>query len=321
MEKAVKITKDLFRCSCILFVSVLIGVTAHAFEISSPVVETQWLADNANQVVILDVRKDLASFQAEGHIPGAILVNWKKVRASRDVNGMPLIKLIPTTEDFEMLMQNSGVNQGNAVVITSHGETYDDVTFCTRLYWTLKYFGHDNVAVLNGGNAKWVKDGFGLSYDESTPAVGNFIGTAERAEILATTEDVLAALDEDDIELVDIRDLNFYLGMVRKSSYVYADGHIPGAKHFAPNLLIDYHAPTVFMDIEILTQALRAIGIDKNKPFIGICNSGHQASGVWFLISEIFGNKKAKLYDGSLHEWTMIGHPVITMEVEEMEFD
>ena len=301
-------------------ISVLIAPSVHAFEIPSPVVDTNWLAENLENVVILDVRKDLPSYEMEGHISGAVLVNFKTVRVSREVDGLPLIKLVPLPKDFEALMQTSGVDNDSAVVITSHGESYDDVTYSTRLYWTLKYFGFDNMAILNGGNAQWEKDGNPIDYSTLLPAYGNFAVTDQRDEILATTDDVLEAMDNDYFELIDVRDLNFYLGMVRKSSYVYADGHIPGSKHFAPNLLINYSAPTVFMDTELLVDAMQAIGINPDKEVIGICNSGHQASGVWFLISEILG-KDAKLYDGSLHEWTLRGLDTVSMEVEEMEED
>ncbi len=296
---------------------ILVCSQAYAIQISSPVVDSAWLEANMDDVVILEVGKKFE----EDHIPGAIFVNFSKVRANREVDGYPMIKLLPLPEDFEALMQASGVNKDSAIVITNAGTHYDEVTFGARLYWTLKYYGHNNMAVLDGGNAQWIKEGRPVSNAPSAPGVGDYKTKGQRKSILATTDDVLDAVDDDDVQIVDVRDLQFYLGMVRKKSYIYADGTIEGARHMPPNLLIDYHAPYVYMDANLVVQAMQAIGIDPYGEIIGTCNSAHQASGLWFIVHEVIGNKKMRLHDESLHGWTMRGLPTMTMELTGMEDD
>lgn len=311
------------------FFMLLHSSQVQAVQVPSPLVKTEWLAQNISNVVVLDVRNgsaELAAFTTSGHIPGASLVNWAKVRATRVINGVTLTRMVPTKEDFSALMQASGVNQDSAVVITFKGAISDDVTMGTRLYWTLKYFGHDNVAVLNGGTSKWTKENREISTAPSAPAIGNYTATTERLEILATTDDVINAMKYDvnknkykegkDIQLVDGRELNYYLGTAIKS-YVYAGGHIPGSKNFPGSMMIEPDVPVTFVDSDLLLQAIKAMGIDPYGPAVLYCNSGHEVTGLWFFLHEIIGNKEVTLYDGSMHEWTMnSSRPVAYMAVD-----
>ncbi len=300
--------------------------SAQAFQVAGPLVATGWLADNLNNVVTLDVRNgaDVAAFTAGGHIPGAALVNWAKVRANRMLNGVYVQYIIPSREDFNTLMQAAGVNQDSAVVITCKGSTGEEAAFATRLYWSMKYYGFDNVAVLNGGTTKWMNEKRPVSFDPSSPLPGNFTALTERTEIFATTEDVLAALDSDvnknkykdgkDIQLVDGRELNYYLGSAIKP-YVSARGHIPTAKEFPLHMMVNAGAPATFTSSSVLLDAIRAMRIDPYGKIIIYCNSGHEGTALWFFLHEILGNQNVSLYDGSMHEWTLDpGRPVEYMK-------
>ena len=307
----------------------LAASSAKAVQVPAPLVETGWLSDNIGNVVVLDVRNgspELAAFTASGHIPGAVLVNWSTVRVTRVINGVTLTRMVPTRDQFNALMRANGVNNDSAVVITSKGSVADDITESTRLYWTFKYFGYDNVAVLNGGTAKWTREARTVSTAPSAPATGNFTALIERSDIDATTDDVLAAMENDvnknkykhgkDVQLVDARDLTYYLGMVAKP-YVYAKGHIPGTRNFPGVMLFDPDLGT-FLAKELVMEALQTMGIDPNGPVIAICNSGHEATGLWFVLHELAGNQNVKLYDGSMHEWTMDPtRPVVYMKWED----
>lgn len=319
----------------VLATGIVAASQASAFQVPGPLVDTEWLAQNLNNnVVVLDVRNaDYADFTKTGHIPGAVLVNWAKMRTTRVVKvvidgvekEVTVTRYVPTKDQFSAVMRDSGVNNDTAVVITFKGSVSDDVTMGTRVYWTLKYFGHDNVAVLNGGTAMWVKEKRPVSYAPSTPLTGTFVATTERAEMLATTEDVLAALENDvnknklkegkDIRLVDGREMNYYLGTALKP-YVYARGHIPGAKLVPGHLMIETDGPAAFLKTDMLLQALQAIDVNPYAPTIAFCNSGHETTGYWFLASEILGNKNIKLYAGSMQEWTLLNLPVTYMVVE-----
>lgn len=311
------------------FALVLTAPLLQAAELPGPLVETEWLAKHLNDknLVMLDVRADTKSFTAKaeaapsipgmnpcgakkdkksetaGHIPGARLWNWKTVRTKRTVDGVELDGMAPTKESFEAMMRELGVNNDSAIVIAADAGDTSTFTFATRAYWTLKYFGHDKVAVLNGGTVKWKAENRPMSFDKSEELPkGNFAARAERREMLATTADVEAAIKSKGAQLVDGRTANYYLGQEKKD-YVYAKGHIPGAKNLAHTQLVNEktHALKPVADLKKLAADM---GVNTTKPTITYCDSGHLSTGQWFVLSELMGNKKARLYDGSMHEWT-----------------
>ena len=319
----------------ILLISIiaLFGTSiANAGSLPGPLVETDWLAKNKANVVILEIRSDVKSFtkkpvykkdkksgksklkKVAGHIPGSILVNYKHLRSNKKVDGRTVQKMLVGKAAFEKVMQNAGVNKDSAVVIVSKGENNLDLTMATRFYWQMKYYGHDNMAILNGGMAQWLIDNRKVSTKSSKAKKGNWLSTAERNEILATSKDVEAAVNAKG-QLVDTRPISLYLGTWRKKSYVYANGHIPGAKPY-PNELLSSNMPAKFLNVSDSKSLFTQMGIETDKNSITYCNSGHLAAGSWFVLSELMGNKNVKLYDGSMHQWTLEKHDVTKMKME-----
>lgn len=297
-----------------------------ATQLPGPLVDAAWLEKHTSEVVILDVRKDTKSFTAKpkkaggiagmqscgakkgagikvaGHIPGAVLANWKKVRVKRTVEGVDLIKLVPTKAEMEAWMQEHGVDQGDAIVVVSKGAESKDMTFATRLYWQIKYWGHNNVAVLDGGTAAWAAAGNPVSRDKSSPKKGNWVAGEPNMGLIASTEDVIKAMS-DGTRIIDGRTEDYYLGTEQKD-YVYAKGHISGAKDFPHTLLVNSKTAATFLPKEDIATLMATKGIDPNAPAITYCDSGHLSTGQWFILSELLGNKQVKQYDGSMHEWT-----------------
>ena len=308
-------------------------VTLAATTVPGPLVETDWLAANLDNVVVLDVRKDLASFTSPaklakdkksgklrivavgGHVPGAHLVDYKKVRTKRQIGGKQLTGMLPEAAAFEKLVREAGVNADSAVVIVSKGLSDADMTMATRLYWQLKYYGQDNMAILNGGMAQWLLDGRETVLSTSEPGHGNWQAGAGRDDILATSDDVAAAVGSSEVQLIDYRPLGAYLGTSKKS-YVYDKGHIPGAKSFPNELVTTPTVPARFPSASELQALYKAMRVDEGAPSIGYCNSGHLASGGWFIQHELLGHSKVRLYDGSMHEWTLEKRPVKSMVME-----
>ncbi|MGB5337499.1 MAG: rhodanese-like domain-containing protein, partial [Gammaproteobacteria bacterium] len=202
-----------------------------------------------------------------------------------------------------------------AIVIVSKGQNNDHLTMATRLYWQLKYFGHDNMGILNGGVAAWLADGRQVASGASKPLPGDWQAGAGRNAILASTADVAAAVKSGDAQLVDTRSLSQYLGTAKKP-YVHAMGHIPGAKVYPYELMNTAGESARFLPAEKLGQLMVAMDIDEDAATITYCNSGHLASGGWFIMSELLGNKNVRLYDGSMHEWTLMKQPVKAMQME-----
>jgi len=317
--------------SLLLFVSLV--HSANAVDLPGPLVESAWLAGHVRDVFVLDVRANSESFteppayvqhrksgeillaQIGGHIPGAVHVPFAAMRADRVIAGRKVEKMLPAKRDFEQLLQSAGLKQGDAVVLVTEGEDAGDLTVAARVYWQLKYYGHDKVAILQGGMSQWLTERQAYSVEPVKKPKGDWKATTERRELLATSEEVDAAVREKTVQLIDTRDIAHYLG-ASKRPYVSAKGHIPGAKLFPYDLLAQQNSPARFLPPQNVNELARALDIDTSRPTIAYCNSGHLAAGNWFVMSELMGNKNVKLYDGSMHQWTLEGRPVTTMKME-----
>ncbi|MEA3278307.1 MAG: rhodanese-like domain-containing protein [Pseudomonadota bacterium] len=310
---------------------VLAWASALAVQVPGPLVETGWLADHQGEVVILDVRKEAASYLGKplapseklnlktltGHIPGAISVPWKRTVSKGEEQGVPLKSMLPSPDGFGELMQASGVSTDSAVVIAGRGSTAKDQAFAARLYFTLKYFGHDNVALLNGGTAQWAKEGRPLAHTEEAPVKGDFAVTEARERLLATTKDVQNAIETGDVQVVDCRTEDFYLGLNFKRKFVSTKhkGHLEGAKTLPFVLLGESSGPAKLYSAEEIRAVADVKGVDLDMPTITYCNTGVTASLGWYALHELLGNGQTQLYDGSMHAWSTVdpSHSVMSL--------
>lgn len=302
-----------------------------AITLPGPVVDSAWLAKNSNAVQILEVRSDVKSFAREpefelnqktgkkvlievgGRIPEASFINFKNVRAERIINGKKYKYLIPEKADFEKLLQTAGINSDKPIVLVPAGQDVSDIDEALRVYWQLKTYGDDTVAVLDGGMAGWLAEGRAFSVAPPSKALGNWTAKTYRPELVASTEDVANASKTGKTQLIDGRQPAQFLG-TSKRDYVLSYGHIAGAKAFAPELMTrSSNGALYFLKPATYTALLKANGIDPTTPSISYCNSGHLASGPWFVVSELVGNKSSKLYDGSLYLWTLEGRPTVAV--------
>lgn len=296
-----------------------------------PVVNAQWLASHLDEVTVLDVRSDVDAYTGApefdvnektgaktlvtvgGHIPNALLVDFDRTRVDRVIDGRKVQKLLPEQAAFEALMQDVGLTAAKPIVIAANGQTVDEIDMAARLYWSLKVYGEDRIAILDGGDAGWLAAGQALVSDKAATVKGDWKATAERRELLAEAADVERAVDAK-VQLVDARPLPQYAGLTFKKPLVTAGGHVAGAR----NLPTDVHTKSVGGAQMFLTAAeyrgvMKPQGIDPAAPSISYCNTGHLASGAWFVISEVLGNKSVRLYDGSMHDWTTSGHAVVNL--------
>lgn len=320
-----------FRCAAgaaLLGLAALAPSLALALDVPGPVVDGEWLAKNRADVTILDVRGNQKSFTVApefetdkktgkrslvdlgGHIDGAVPVDNKNVRVTRVINGLKLSGMIPERADFEKLVRGWGVQAGRPIVIVSAGMEPIDFNEAARLYWQFKVYGEDNMAVLSGGTAGWIAEGREVSTAAVKPAEGNWAASADRsAELMATMEDVEKA-QAAKTQLVDARDPATFLGLAKPGS-VSAFGHLQGAKNVPTTLMSTQGGEAArLMAADTYRDIFKMSGVDPQAQTVAYCNTGHQASGTWFVLHEVLGNKQVKLYDGSMHEWTMAKRPV-----------
>ena len=284
-----------------------------ATKLPGPLVNTDWLSENLNKVVILDVRKDLDSFLKEGHIEGAILVNSRKVRVKRKQGGYELSGMMPDRKHYEQFMSAHGVGTNSIVVITMRGKTPGHSAGAARLYWHMKYYGFKRVALLDGGNQAWV-DALGDLTNKATAVKSKKFtaGKVHRAT-LATMQDVEQSLTDKNTVLVDTRNLRFHIGL-EKRSYVKDYGHIPDSLLLPYKFLYPTKGAAKFYSTDIIKQVLNALHIDAKQNLILYCNSAFECSSVWFALHELVGLRNIRIYDGSLNEWTMDGRHPMTRE-------
>ncbi len=290
----------------------LASANAFAFNVPGPLVDPAWVNQHKGDIKILEIGK-------KAHLPGAEPVNYKKVRVKTTVEGVKAKGMLPSKAQWEKMVQGWGINKGDAIVIAYPGKSPKDATKATRLYWQFKYYGDNNVSIMNGGMVAYKKAKLPLDKKGhgDLGKKGNWVATAEDKSIYASTADTEAASQgKNGYQLIDSRNTSLYLGTWHKGS-VKGAGHIAGAKLY-PFDLATSAKPAKFLSADAYKKAAAAVNVDLTKPSIAYCNTGHLASGNWFIMHELLGNKKAKLYDGSAHLWTQHGKPLVKFKMENM---
>lgn len=302
---------------------------AQAINLPGPVVSADWLANNLSEVQVIEVRTDLASYlrnpefdtdkktgkkflvEVGGHITNSSLLDFKKVRAERTVDGKKIKFLIPEKADFEKLVQSLGVNSDKPIILVPIGQDMSDIDEALRTYWSFKVYGEDQVAVLDGGIAGWLGEGREYTTANAPKIAGNWSAKAERKELIASSDEVAAASKSGKPQLLDARQPAQYWGLAKRPD-VMTFGHIAGSKELAPELLAKpSNGALYFWPKKTYEALLVANGLGAKGQTIAYCNTGHLAAGGWFVMSELVGNKSTKLYDGSLYLWTLEGRPLI----------
>jgi thiosulfate/3-mercaptopyruvate sulfurtransferase len=301
----------------------------NAVELPGAVVTPAWLNEHRAAVVVLDVRSDVDAFtvapeyetdaktgakklvSAGGHIADARLVDFNLTRVSITVGDKKIDKMLPGGDAVQSLMRGLGVGQDDVLVITSVGETSDEVNMAARLYWTLKTYGETDMALLDGGNVAWLAAGLPVSTAPmATVAAGDWTAGELDKTWFAGIDDLKPAGAAP--MLIDARPSPQYHGLYFKKPSVAAGGHVAGALSFP----IDMQTRQVglaqtFMTAAQYAKVLSALDIKPQPGAISYCNTGHMAAGAWFVLSEIMKIDGVRLYDGSMHEWTTLGRPVV----------
>lgn len=297
--------------------------------IPGPVVSADWLANHLDEVQVLEVRTDVASYfktpqfeidektgnkflvDVGGHINNSSPLDFKRVRAERLINGRKVKFLLPEKADFEKLIQSAGINSDKPIVLVPVGQDISDIDEALRTYWEFKVYGQNQIAVLDGGIAGWLGNGHEFTTENPKKNPGNWTANGFHKELIASSPEVSAASENGKAQLLDARQPAQYWG-VAKSPAVMTYGHIAGAKELAPELLTkSVNGALYFWPKNTYEALILGNGMKNSGMTITYCNTGHLAAGAWFVVSEIIGNKNAKLYDGSLHLWTIEGRPLV----------
>lgn len=279
----------------------LTATTALTVFAAEPLVDSAWLKSNLDKVHVVDLRSRISKSDAEtfkaGHIPGSVYSNYAtdgwRVKGADGTPG-----LLPSEAELEALFGRLGIEEDDHVVLVTAGETSTDLGSATRAFWTLKTAGHEDVSVLNGGYKGWVEAGGAVATGESTVERTTYDATID-PRYLATKDDVVRA-GETGTALVDNRIASQFTGET-KAGVAARYGTVPGAQSVPQNTLTRGGAGTFKSAEELKALYAKAGAGDKDE--INFCNTGHWASLGWFVSSQLLGNDKAKMYDGSMAEY------------------
>jgi thiosulfate/3-mercaptopyruvate sulfurtransferase len=270
-------------------------------------VSTEWLAQNlgADSLVVVDVRGKILPPGANprylakrdeydrGHIPGAVFLDWTRDIVDPDD---PIPSQVARPEAFAAKMGELGI--GGETLVVAYDD-YDHV-FAGRFAWALRYYGHDEVRILDGGFARWVAEG--RPTEGGAPAVAKAVFSAQpRGELRRTSDEVARALGDPGVLLIDARAPAQYEG---KATVAARAGHIPGARNVHYAQLVDPSTGR-FLPRDALVRVFAQAGVDVEqlpREVVVYCNGGVTCT-VPLVALQILGRRDVAVFDGSWNEW------------------
>ncbi len=273
---------------------IVVAAMSSAFAAVTPRVTVDWLKAGLDDqtIRIVDIRAS-GAFEA-GHIPGAVDGAYPGFWRDSDWRLLPI-------ETLTQNLSGLGIADHSTVVLVPDGTDATELGGATFAYWVLKYLGHDDVAILDGGWHAWRADPTApVESGPAKPMPAQFTIDLQ-PRIRATTDEVAAQLGTGTV-LVDARSPDQYLGK-SKSSLVSRAGRIPGAINLPFSTVYDDATHRLKTPAELAALVPPAIsGPDANV--IAYCNTGHWSSIDWFVLHELLGYSHTRLYDGSMAAWT-----------------
>ena len=262
-------------------------------------VSTDWLLAHLSDpgVVVIDASWHMPATNRDGrreflagHIPGAAFFDLDAV--SDHTN--PLPHMLPSPEDFASAMGALGVSNDVRVVVYDAAGLFS----APRLWWMLRVFGHEDVAILDGGLPKWTSESRPLDKGEAHPTPRVFTPHLNTAAV-ADLAQVRQALDSGAAHVLDARAAPRFLGQAPEPRAGLASGHMPGALNLP---MTDLIADGRLKEPAALESALAALGVSGDKPVITSCGSGVSAAVITLALARL-GRPMGRLYDGSWTEW------------------
>jgi thiosulfate/3-mercaptopyruvate sulfurtransferase len=264
-------------------------------------VSTQWLAARLGRagLRVLDASwylpalgRDARAEYAAGHIPGALFFDLDAVSD----HATPLPHMLPQPEAFARDMTRLGLTDADELVV--YDGTGSNMS-AARAWWMFRVFGHDAVAVLDGGLAKWRREGRPLEAGGVALAPGRFTARLDRAAI-RDLDDVRTNLRTGREQVVDLRPAGRFSGAEPEPRAGLRGGHIPGSRSLPYTALV---APDgTLLPTDALRRRLLDAGVDPTRPIVATCGSGTSACTLIHAL-HVLGHDHAALYDGSWAEW------------------
>ncbi|MCL6482251.1 MAG: sulfurtransferase, partial [Firmicutes bacterium] len=246
-------------------------------------VSTQWVAEHRNdpQLRIVEVDVDTSAYE-QGHIPGAIAWNWQTELQD------PVRRDLIGKAEFERLMSRSGIANDTTVVVYGDNNNW----FACWAFWQLKYYGHQDVRVMNGGRKKWLEEKRELSTEVPAVPTTSYRAKDPDGSIRARREEIYAVLDgRRRAVLVDVRSPDEFTGKIiappGMTETAQRGGHIPGAANIPWALAV--REDGTFKSAEELRELYASRGVRGDSEVIAYCRIGERSSHTWFVLKYLLG--------------------------------
>jgi thiosulfate/3-mercaptopyruvate sulfurtransferase len=271
-------------------------------------VSTDWVAKNLDTpgLRLVEVDVDTTSYD-KGHIPGAVGWNWQT--QLQDGVRRDLIE----KEALEELLGKSGISNETGILLYGDNNNW----FAAYAFWQLKYHGHENVRLIDGGRKKWVAEGRELTTDAPRVKEARYHAKPADESIRAYRTDVLKIVEKEDPgQLVDVRSADEYTGKILAppglAETALRAGHIPSAQNVPWAQAANEDG--TFKSHDELEKLYGGKGVKGQEPVIAYCRIGERSSHTWFVLKYLLGYDKVRNYDGSWTEWgNLVGAPIVNL--------
>jgi thiosulfate/3-mercaptopyruvate sulfurtransferase len=268
-------------------------------------VSTQWVAEHGNDpnVRLVEVDVDTSAYE-QGHIGGAVGWNWQ-TQLQQSVQRDVLSK-----EEMERLLGQSGIDNNTTVVLYGDNNNW----FACWAFWQMKYYGHNNVKVMDGGRAKWVAENRPLTTSRPNITPTTYRASEPDQSVRAYRDQVMTAVNARSVALVDVRSPDEFSGKLLAPPNLPQEGaqrggHIPSAANIPWGQAV--REDGTFKSADELKALYGGKGIDGSKEVIAYCRIGERSSHTWFVLTQLLGYPQARNYDGSWTEWgSIVGAPI-----------
>ncbi|MDX1416286.1 MAG: sulfurtransferase [Candidatus Promineifilaceae bacterium] len=269
-------------------------------------VETDWVAGNLDRPNTRYVEVDVdTEAYSQGHIPGAVGWNWQT--DTQDAVRRDLL----TPQDFKDLMERSGINNDTTVILYGDSNNW----FAAYAFWMLKYYGHDDVRLMNGGRVKWLAEERATTTEEPQPERGSYnVSGVANPNLRALRRFVEDSVGRSDRALVDVRSPAEFSGELIAPAHLPQEGsqrggHIPGARNIGWGEAVAEDG--TFKSRAELEDLYGSQGVTGDKEVIAYCRIGERSSHSWYVLKYLLGYPQVRNYDGSWTEWgSSIGVPI-----------
>jgi len=268
-------------------------------------VDTEWAGKHLKdpKVRFVEVDVDFSVYES-GHIPGAVGWHWKEELETQ------IRRNVASRDELQDLLSRSGISPDTTVVLYGDSSNW----FAAYAFWLLKYHGHNDVRLLNGGRQKWQAEGRPTATEHPTYPRAAYSGNGPDASIRALRDFILPRVSQPGVALVDVRSPKEYKGELLAPEHLPQEGaqrggHIPGARNIVWSEAV--REDGTFKSADELRALYGGHDVTPDKEVIAYCRIGERSSHTWFVLKYLLGYPHVRNYDGSWTEWgSLIDAPI-----------